>query len=83
MTLTTLTERQREIALLVGRGLSYTEIAATLTNLRSFRRSTVSPRTVLIHVQAIDRQLHGTVEGSTPYRRVMRWVLEQQKAAAA
>lgn len=82
MTLADLTPRQREIALLVGRGLAYGVIARSLSNLRRFSDGArVSPRTVRIHVHTIARLLPASVEGSTPYRRVMRWVLDEERAA--
>jgi DNA-binding CsgD family transcriptional regulator len=79
VTLNDLTPRQREIAEQVGRGRGYDAIASSLPNLRSFQREKVSPRTVQLHVLTIARLLPD--DGSTPYRRVMRWVLEQAKAA--
>lgn len=67
---------------MVGRGMAYGSIAHSLHNLRSLREGEeVSPLTIRAHVQQISRKLPANVEGSTPYRRVMRWVLEQQRAA--
>jgi DNA-binding CsgD family transcriptional regulator len=75
MTLDDLTPRQREIAEQVGQGRSYDTISRSLPNLRSIQDERVSPRTVQLHVLMIARQLPD--DGTTPYRRVMRWVLEQ------
>lgn len=80
LTLDDLTPRLRDVALLVGEGKDYSEIAGALDNLNSVPERCIAVRTVRVHVQTIDRQLVG-VEGSTPYRRVMRWVLDQQRAA--
>lgn len=64
-----LTPRQLEIAALVGDGESYRVIG---------RRLRISPATVRVHVAAIDRAIgHGPL---TPYRNVMRWVLERRAA---
>lgn len=62
------TPRQREVAALVGRGLSYAQIAATLG---------ISPRTAQEHVYAIADQLDD--DGQRPYRRVHAWA--QRRAA--
>lgn len=61
-----LTPRQTEIVELVRRGLSYREIGKQLG---------MSPRTARCHVEHIDRKI--TVDGPTPYKRVMRWMLEK------
>jgi DNA-binding CsgD family transcriptional regulator len=64
MSLDSLTGRQREVAELVGAGCSYDDIG---------KRLGISPVTARVHVNAIDAKTGA--EGSTPYRRVMRWVL--------
>lgn len=66
----TLTSRERQVAELVGDGYSYKEIGARLG---------ISRVTARVHVNAIDRKIRA--EGSTPLRRVMRWVLGSRKAA--
>lgn len=74
-----LTNREQQVAELVGDGLSYAQIAARLQNLRSTRNEAISPRTVRVHVVSIDRKIRA--DGGTPYRRVMRWVLDLRSAA--
>ncbi len=66
--LSDLSKRRREIAELVGDGLSYLIIG---------QRLGISTRTVEGTVYVIAEQLGGD-ESVTPYRRIQRWVLEQR-----
>lgn len=59
-----LSEREREVARLVGRGLSYREIAVKLN---------VAERTARQHVASIATKLPPPAGAITPYRRVMLW----------
>jgi DNA-binding NarL/FixJ family response regulator len=78
MTHKPLTARELEILPLVGRGWTYEEIAANLANLRSFKRTHITARTVRMHVGAIDQKLQERVklQGKTPYRRVQRYAID-------
>lgn len=80
-TLSSLTPRQRDVANSIGDGLSYAQIAAKLSNLRSFRREHISPRTVQMHVTVI-AGLIGE-DDFPPKIRVMLWVRAQRKARVA
>ncbi len=80
MQLSDLSARRREIAELVGDGLSYPVIAARLRNLRSFRNATIRPRTVQMHVVAIADKLGD--DDVPPKVRVMLWVRQQRGRAA-
>lgn len=58
-----LTPRQREVATLVGQGMSYRQISDRLQ---------MAPRTVRAHVEAIADLL--PADDLIPVRRVRRWV---------
>lgn len=63
-----LTQRERDIVPLVGEGMSYSEIGATLR---------ISARTVEKHVQNVAAKLPGA---SPPYRRVALYALMRRPA---
>jgi DNA-binding NarL/FixJ family response regulator len=77
MRLDDLAPREREIACLVGEGLTHKEIAALLPNRRA-RSGYVTFRTVQKTIRRIADKLPD--DGRTPHYRVMPWVLLQQAA---
>ena len=77
MTLNDLSSRRREVAILIGDGLNYRDIAKRLANLRSFRGGTITPSTVKMHVNAIAEKLGD--DGVPPKIRVMLWVRAQHR----
>ncbi len=79
--LSDLSKRRREIAELVGDGLSYEAIACQLANLRSYRGGTICRSTVKMHVYAIAGLLGD--DGVPPKVRVMLWVRSQRQPRAA
>jgi DNA-binding CsgD family transcriptional regulator len=80
-TLSSLTPRQRDVANGIGDGLSYSQIAAKLSNLRSFRREQITARTVQMHVTTIATKIGE--DDFPPKIRVMLWVRAQRKARVA
>lgn len=68
--LTDLSRRRQQVAELVGDGLTYREMALALG---------ISAETVRVHVSEIADKIGR--DGNRPYVQVMRWVLEQRKAA--
>jgi len=73
LSLSDLSPRRRAVAELVGEGLSYREIADRLgIDVETARSATNRVSDKIPRAPGDDR---------TAYRRVMRWVLEQQRAA--
>lgn len=66
-----LTDRQIEVARLVGQGYSYKRIGAKLD---------ISPRTAERHVHLVADRLGD--DDLTPYRRVQQWAVQRFGSAA-
>lgn len=71
--MTDLTERQKEIARLVGEGLTTKRIASQLN---------IAPRTVNVHIAAIAFQIGADAEKDERVQVAMWWWEEQARAAA-
>jgi DNA-binding CsgD family transcriptional regulator len=77
MRLADLSPREREVAELLAQGLTCSEIALRLPNLRSRRGGTITRETVQNHVERIADRIGGK---GKPKSRVVHWVLSQRAA---